>query len=80
MGMETEKLLFEIQSAVLCQYLSDLHSTETPFDARAKQLVLAILDNRYSAVTWSDAVNYITGKSCIYDTVLAAKSAIVAKG
>lgn len=74
MDKDTKKLLTEIQRAILCQYLSDLHSPNMLFDTRAKQLVLEIPDSRYSTVAWSEAVSYITGKSRTYHSVSDVKN------
>lgn len=76
MDKGTEQLLIEIKTAVLCQYLSDLHSADILFDTRAKQLVLEIPNNRYSSTAWSEAVSYITGKACTYNSVSDAKNVI----
>ena len=74
MGGDTGALLQELQQAVLVLYLSDLHAA--PLDERAKILVSEIPDNQFTLSAWNDAVSYITGRRCDFQSVQAAREAL----
>lgn len=71
-----DSLLQEMQQAALCLYLSDLHSPDAPFDAKAISLILHIPDDKYSLAEWNAALSYVTNTTCSFSSVQEAKARI----
>ncbi len=75
---EANKLLFEIQQAVGCPYLSDLHSDCRLRSKQSKVIVMATPLERYTLQEWNVAASYITGKTCCCQTIEEARARIMA--
>lgn len=75
---EINNLLYELQVAIGCVYLSDLHLTCKPLSTQAKAIIMAIPPERYSLDNWNAAVTYIIGEQCCYQTPEEAKARIAA--
>ena len=75
---EVNTLLIEIQHAVGCPYLSDLHSDCRLLNKLSKELLLAIPLERYPLQNWNEAATYITGQRCSFASLEEARAKIVA--
>lgn len=75
---EVNTLLIEIQNAVGCPYLSDLHTDCRLLNKQSKELILAIPLERYPLQDWNGAASYIKGERCSYQSVDEARAKIVA--
>lgn len=71
-----DELLLEIQTAMECSFLSDLHHIRQPLDAKSRVRIMGIPPNLYSLNVWNEAASYITGSSCSFSTAEEAKAGI----
>ncbi|MEF9940639.1 MAG: hypothetical protein RSL74_06935 [Clostridium sp.] len=76
--VETDELLIEIQKAIGCCYLSDLHFDSRFLSAESKAQILAIPLERYTLQEWNVAAAYITEEKCCYQTSEEARARIAA--
>ncbi|MEG1721312.1 MAG: hypothetical protein RR281_06345 [Pseudoflavonifractor sp.] len=74
--VETDQLLIEIQKAIECCYLSDLHFCCRFLNEQSKANILAIPLEQYTLQEWNVAVAYITGKNYSYRTAKEARARI----
>lgn len=71
MNNQTNKLLQDIQQAVVCFYISDLHAVK--FDVHSQEAISNIPEDRYPLQAWNESVSYILGKTCQFESIEEAK-------
>ena len=74
---EADELLVEIQKAIGCSYLSDLHFFSRLNNKKSRTHILDIPAERFSLQAWNEAVSYITGSTCRFKTVEQAKKKLL---
>lgn len=71
--MGVDNLLLEIQKAVNCGFLSDLHFIHISTDVVRKYYIMQIRSDAYSLEEWNQAASYILAKKCCFKTVEEVK-------
>lgn len=77
MSTKTDILLREIQEAVECNYISDLHTAQ--INNSAYESISSIPEQRYELKAWKEAVCYILGQKLNPESINEAKALLKGK-